>query len=313
MHAADLKVGVADLGSGQSNVIGRDKLRSAVESLAQIRSLASEVRLLFTHELFEADSSVLPTPSAQNLSHQVLALRGKVDILKAFLDDTLGEAPPHYFAVKLPVHEGTTDDVSKLINRFHIGLDQPVRRLGYAPLKARADVGSWWVELACESKMVLVVVGALLTTAVSVAKAKQAVEESRQAAERTKQEGARADQEQAKVRQEEARAEQEASRAEQERFRAEISKFEFARKVAEARLDTADLESERMIQELVQQIQDPNEVANTVRRAIKELAELHIEGAEFRLQLDAPADVSAAFPAEAKALSDQPRRLELQA
>ncbi len=303
LHAGDLSLKLTDLSHGRAEIVGRDRSEHSLRALREIPFFSAEVDKLLEHSLFSSESSVMQMPDAQAITGAVHNFRGRAQLLRDFLDKTLSQAPHAYLGISLPVSETTTDELARYLQRLHIAIDQPVRRLGHEPLQIRVDVGSLCLEVVAAVSASLGVIGGLLGLAIARARV-------REQAHKTEQERLKVEQEQLRLAAEAAKVDQERLKTEQERLRLESVRLEYARDAAQKRLEIAELETTVKIAEFVRGNAEPAETSAILSAAVEELAALYSEGATFTLQIDAPEEVRSAFPSEALPATPQ-RELRL--
>jgi len=281
-----------------------DALRTALEAVKDIPLLSTRARQLLTFDVFKSDNGLVASELA---SKQVLpalnTLRSEALVVQRFLDAALGDPPPYYISVRFPGDQPELGEASKAAQKFFEALEVPVQRLGWPPLRITlAEPGSSIWELASEIPDVVKFLGSLVGLGIGhytwrTAQAKLAT--------------ARAEAEQTvhKERQEAHKERQEEHKAEQEMWKAKAAEYEF--RVKELELEEAEsknaqqrneLATERALRQFTSSIADlgtRNEADNSIRIAVKSISELYEDGAEVRLQIDAPKEVAEHFPPEA--------------
>lgn len=293
-HTSSLTPDLQGLGGSQVNFVNRDGVREAVKALSSIPSLNRLATTALRQEGFQAPTTVIENKAANAIRDALTLLVNACTPVAAFLNAVLSPEPEFYVAVKLPPKDdGATDRVSKALNVIHIALDQPLRRLGYEPLKiSLVQPGSVWVEIAAATGAGLGILGSILTFAITKVKLTQ--ERIRLDAEKAK-----ALQEQAKLEQEKLKVESEQARAEQERLKLALARLETRKREFELKAQIQQLRTDQAISEFIASHAASAETEAALRMGIDETVNFFEQGAEFRLQLDAPPNVSEYFPKEA--------------
>jgi hypothetical protein len=271
--------------------------------------------------LFSADSPVLQELEFENLAIVIDKIRASCEQIASFLKESISPAPNHYLGVRLPLDANSTDGLAGVARSLHVALDQPVRHMGYAPLRvSSAEPGSIWLELVATSAPVMVLLGMLLRWGIELAKVRQAVLMVEAERQRLEQERQKAMQGQLTVQGERERLEQERQKTVQgglallqqherlEQERQKTLRESLSLRIAAAEHKQRALENEELtlwaeahsaFKRLASERRDAGEIAAVLHNATEEVAGLKRRGAHFRLQINAEPEVANAFPPEA--------------
>lgn len=289
-HIGKLKAQTRELPGPRFDIMNRATLKLALVAIRSVRALEESVDMILAYPPFQNESTVVDQNELNMINSYTQTLVDRSEAILRLLDSTLPPEAESYFFIKFPKGAEHLDGLKDFIQEIHLGLDQPIRLLGHAPLRiTTGEPGSLVTEMVVVGPLAMLAVGMILRLAVRALKLEQEHEKTLQEHEKTLQEIERTDQAKEKTL-------QEGETTAQSQLKTDLLRLEKRLKLIEVRKEELALERDASLEGLADGKAD---VLTALNEGVTQTERLLKKGTEFQLQLDAPPEIKKEFPPEA--------------